>query len=167
MNEHETTAPPSPTVAGHVERQVRLDPERAAFEAWMRQPVAAGEDPAPWVDGLAAEAAWQAWKRRGAEVALLRAALAQSCDEHRSNIYEAGPGGGCPLLVDAVAEERNRPRQVLAYMATSREGTVRFTDNPDAARELDGYGWAITPLAGAGPNARFSGGRRPSAGTDS
>lgn len=58
----------------------------------------------------------------------------------------------------AVAAERDTPRQVIAYMATrSRDGTVRFTDNPDAARELDGYGWAITPLADAGPNADVTG----------
>ena len=55
-------------VAAPVERPVRLDPERAAFEAWMSEPVAAGEDPAPWIDGLAAEAAWQAWKHRGTEI---------------------------------------------------------------------------------------------------
>lgn len=42
-----------------------------------------------------------------------------------------------------------RHRQVVAYMATSRAGTVRFTDNPDAAKELEGYGWAITRLADA------------------
>ena len=53
-----------------------------------------------------------------------------------------------------VAAERERPRQVVAYMATNREGEMRFTDSPDAARELEGYGWAITPLADAGPNAR-------------
>jgi hypothetical protein len=58
-------------------------------------------------------------------------------------------------LDEAVAAERERPRQVLAYMATNREGEVRFTDNPNAARELEGYGWAITPLADAGPNARL------------
>ena len=52
------------------------------------------------------------------------------------------------------------PRQVVAYMATNREGEMRFTDSPDAARELEGYGWAITPLADAGPNARLTG-RRP------
>lgn len=51
-----------------------------------------------------------------------------------------------------VAAERERQRQVIAYMAVNRSGTVRFTDNPDAARELEGYGWAITPLADAGPN---------------
>ena len=58
-----------------------------------------------------------------------------------------------------IVAERERPRQVLAYMATSREGKVRFTDNPDAARELEGYGWAITPLADAGPNVNLTGAR--------
>lgn len=59
-----------------LELAVRPDPERAAFEAWLQEPVAAGEDPAPWLDGLAPEAAWQAWKHRGAEIARLRAELA-------------------------------------------------------------------------------------------
>lgn len=48
-----------------------------------------------------------------AEIERLRAALAQSCDEHRSQIYEAGPGGGCPLLADAVAAERERCLRLL------------------------------------------------------
>lgn len=42
------------------------------------------------------------------EITQLRAALAESCDEHRSNIYESGPGGGCVLLADAIAAERER-----------------------------------------------------------
>lgn len=57
-------------------------PERAAFEAWLQEPVAAGEDPAPWLDGLAPEAAWQAWKHRGAEIARLRAELAAERERH-------------------------------------------------------------------------------------
>jgi hypothetical protein len=42
------------------------------------------------------------------EILRLRATLAASCDEHRSEIYDAGPGGGCILLADAVAAERER-----------------------------------------------------------
>jgi len=41
----------------------------------MDSPVAPGEAPEPWISDLAVEAAWQAWKHRGAEVARLRAAL--------------------------------------------------------------------------------------------
>lgn len=73
-----TTAASEPcqAVGAPVEQPVRLDPERAAFNAWMDSPVAPGEAPEPWISDLAAEAAWQAWKHRGAEVAQLRAALA-------------------------------------------------------------------------------------------
>lgn len=46
------------------------------------------------------------------ECKTLRAALAQSCDEHRSQIYDSGPGGGCALLADAVASERGRWRRI-------------------------------------------------------
>jgi len=50
--------------------------DRAAFEAWMDQPVAAGDDPAPWLSDAAEAAAWQAWKARSAEIERLRAELA-------------------------------------------------------------------------------------------
>ncbi len=60
--------------------ELGLAAQRAEFEAWLDRPVAAGDDPAPWIDGLAAEAAWQAWKYRGAEIErltrLTRAAIA-------------------------------------------------------------------------------------------
>jgi len=38
----------------------------------------------------------------------LRAALAASCDEHRAEIYDTTTGGGCVLLFEAVAAERER-----------------------------------------------------------
>jgi hypothetical protein len=38
----------------------------------------------------------------------LRAALADSCEEHRAEIFDATTGGGCMLLHDAVAAERER-----------------------------------------------------------
>jgi hypothetical protein len=40
------------------------------------------------------------------EIERLRAALAESCDEHRSEVYDTTAGGGCVLLRDAVAAER-------------------------------------------------------------
>ena len=46
----------------------------------------------------------------------LRATLAESCDEHRSQIYDSGPGGGCILLADAVAAERERLLSELRRM---------------------------------------------------
>lgn len=98
------------------------DPARAAFEAWFSSD---GRYP-------------QAIERSGNGYKLMGTHNAWTA-------WEAS-------WQSAQAAERGRPRQVLAYMATSREGTVRFTDNPDAARELEGYGWAITPLADAGPN---------------
>lgn len=49
--------------------------------------------------------------------------------------------------LSATQPKGTAPASVIAYMAVNREGEARFTDNPDAARELAGYGWAITPLA--------------------
>lgn len=43
-----------------------------------------------------------------AENERLRAALADSCEEHRAEIYDTATGGGCMLLHDAVAAERER-----------------------------------------------------------
>ena len=63
---------PQPAVAAPVEQPVRLDPERAAFNSWMDSPVAFGEAPEPWISDLAAEAAWQAWKHRSAQIEALR-----------------------------------------------------------------------------------------------
>jgi hypothetical protein len=40
--------------------------ERDEFDKWLALPVAAGDDPAPWVDSLACDAAWQAWQARAA-----------------------------------------------------------------------------------------------------
>jgi len=40
------------------------------------------------------------------EIERLRAALADSCEEHRAEIYDTTTGGGCMLLHDAVAAER-------------------------------------------------------------
>jgi len=55
------------------------------------------------------------------ELERLRAALAESCDEHRSEIYDTATGGGCILLHDAVAAERER----CASMAENYDlGTV-------------------------------------------
>ena len=45
---------------------------------------------------------------KDAEIERRRAALAESCDEHRSEIYDTATGGGCILLRDAVAAERER-----------------------------------------------------------
>lgn len=55
---------------------------------------------------------WVRYEDAQAELEQLRATLAESCDEHRSNVYEAGPGGGCILLADAVAAERERWRRI-------------------------------------------------------
>jgi hypothetical protein len=46
--------------------------------------------------------------RLWAEIHTLRAALAESCEEHRAEIYDTTTGGGCMLLHDAVAAERER-----------------------------------------------------------
>jgi ribA/ribD-fused uncharacterized protein len=40
--------------------------EREEFDKWLALPVAAGDDPAPWIDSLACDAAWQAWQARAA-----------------------------------------------------------------------------------------------------
>jgi hypothetical protein len=45
--------------------------------------------------------------------------------------------------------------QVVAWMAVSRSGTARFTDNPAAATELESYGWTLTPLIEALPNTEI------------
>ncbi len=42
------------------------------------------------------------------EIERLRAALADSCEEHRAEVYDTATGGGCMLLHDAVAAERER-----------------------------------------------------------
>jgi hypothetical protein len=44
---------------------------------------------------------------------------------------------------------------VVAWMAVSRSGTARFTDNPAAATELESYGWTLTPLIEALPNTEI------------
>ena len=43
-----------------------------------------------------------------AEIERLRKKLAESCAEHRSEIYDTATGGGCILLHDAVVAERER-----------------------------------------------------------
>lgn len=106
--------------------------------------------------GQASEARWYCLDRDG---------VAMLCKDEADALAQVIENDDCwpqraphrAALLAAVAAERERPRQVIAYMATSREGTVRFTDNPDGARELESYGWAITPLADAGPNVEFSG----------
>jgi hypothetical protein len=47
------------------------------------------------------------------EIERLRAALAESCDEHRSDMYDTPTGGGCILLRDAVAAERENYTTLL------------------------------------------------------
>lgn len=51
---------------------------------------------------------------------------------------------------EAAERKRQAARHVLAYMATSRDGTTLLTDKPDAARDLESFGWVITPLSDAG-----------------
>jgi hypothetical protein len=69
--------------------QMLADLERAEFDKWLAQPVAAGEDPAPWIDGLAVDAAWQAWKARGALQRPCRGIPHRGCD------YLAACGSVC------------------------------------------------------------------------
>jgi hypothetical protein len=47
-------------------------------------------------------------ERWASEIDRLRLKLAASCDEHRSEAYDTTTGGGCVLLRDAVAEDRER-----------------------------------------------------------
>jgi hypothetical protein len=48
-----------------------------------------------------------------AEINRLRAALAESCEDHRSNVYDTTTGGGCALLHGA-EKEIERLRAALA-----------------------------------------------------
>lgn len=110
--------------------------------------------------GPGAKARWYVVSRDGLATLCADGEDAQKGAETCNFLYPRHAPHRAMQMVDAgeitaaVAAERERPRQVVAYMATNREGEVRFTDNPNAARELEGYGWAITPLADAGPNVR-------------
>lgn len=85
------------------------------------------------------------------EIERLRAALAESCDEHRSQMYEAGPGGGCPLLRDAVAAERARWQRIAA---AAQALTTYGTDQIDQF-EIPAHLMAALALAlDEGPNDR-------------
>jgi hypothetical protein len=61
-----------------------------------------------------------------AENERLRAALAESCDEHRSEIYDTATGGGCVLLRDAVAAERERQSAEIDRKQTIIDGYARL-----------------------------------------
>jgi len=57
-----------------------------------------------------------------AENERLRAALAESCDEHRSAVYDTTTGGGCVLLRDAVAAERERCAKLVETLRPCQRG---------------------------------------------
>ena len=102
---------------------------------------------------------------RDIEIARLRAALAESCDEHRAQIYDSGPGGGCPLLADAVAAERERWKDALRALRSLRNcistfdghGMPGFTDRGMALLALD----AADKVLGSSFNAMLSGPNGP------
>ncbi len=48
-----------------------------------------------------------------AEIARLRAALGESCENHRAEVYDTTTGGGCVLMHDAVEAECERCAAVV------------------------------------------------------
>ena len=71
-----------------------------------------------------------AFEAKDAEIERLRAALGASCDEERSQLWEAGPGGGCGRALDAESE-RDKLR---AALTACQEDAARM-------RMWGGMGW--------------------------
>jgi hypothetical protein len=80
------------------------------------------------------------------EIERLRAALTESCDEHRSEIYDTATGGGCILLHDAVAAERERCATVI------RQAMPQPVANWSDAQIVDALRGALDRVLG--PNDR-------------
>lgn len=98
------------------------------FEAWMDEPVQDGNDPAPWIDGLAREAAFQAWQARDAEIAELQAELLkkdQENTERKAEIEQEKPSRELDLLeikrlTDTVMRLRGERDQLKSCEADSK-----------------------------------------------
>lgn len=89
-----------------------------AHNRWRR-----GDDepaPNPTELGKTIDAAATMLRSLASERDALRATLAASCDEERSQLWEAGPGGGCSRALDA-ERERDALRAALDAAQAPRE----------------------------------------------
>lgn len=127
------TVRPCAWMAQHGREPVQATVSKQQADAWAQ----AGGDVVELYDGLTF---WNAIASADAR----RRELQSQIEQLQDRLARAG--------IEQQRAVRERHCKVIAYMAVSRSGTARFTDNPDAARELERYGWAITPLADAGPN---------------
>ncbi len=84
------------------------------------------------------------------EIERLQAALAASCDEHRSEVYDTTTGGGCVLLRDAVAAERERWLRIATNAQAVTTGCIDKIDYFEVPSHLMA---ALALALDEGPNA--------------
>ena len=107
----------------------RLQSENAAIRTLMNTYNLGG-----WTDALGP---MERALRAEAEVVALRKALAESCIEERSQLWEAGPGGGCERALDAERKvEGLRETVALARVMLENGYESGHMVSADAAADL-------------------------------